>query len=568
MSGSAILFEILGGVALLLWGCRMVRTGVMRAFGSQLLGFLGRWVGSRPRAVAVGTIVGTALQSSTATALLVAPIVAQGVMLTPKALTIMLGADLGSAIAALVFSSGVSVAWPALAFLGYALHVGFGERSIRMKHIGRIMIGLGLLFLGLRTVGAAAVDLSASPAILGLIEAAAREPLLFILVGAALTWVSYSSIAVVLFATALTAVSGVSAEHLFPLILGVNFGAALPAMVSTIGEAPAARRIPLGNLLFRVTGVAIAWLLLGPIAALIGGLGLNAPTQLILFHLGLNAALIVVFVGLVDPASWLVFKILPDRAPASGSEGARHLDNSLLRTPPAALAAASREALRMGEILEEMLIRTMDGLIANSPSLTARVEADEMRLDTLNESVKIYLTRLMSDELGSDDTRRAVENVTYTTNLEQVGDIIDKNLLELGRKKARLQVQFSEQGLRDLKELHVRVMDTLKLSISVFMTGHLESARALLLRKTEFRDLELEAADRHIERLRAGKFESMLTSSIHLDVIRDFKRINSHLTSIAYPVLEHTGELRESRLTKQAFERAQARASENREPEK
>ncbi|MEX0628261.1 MAG: PhoU domain-containing protein, partial [Cucumibacter sp.] len=231
------------------------------------------------------------------------------------------------------------------------------------------------------------------------------------------------------------------------------------------------------------------------------------------------------------------------------------------------LMAASREALRMGEIIEGMLVATLDSLTAGSPAITARLEADEIRLDALNESVKTYLIKLMGDELGAEETRRAVDVITYTTNLEQVGDIIVKNLLELAHKRARRQLRFSEQGIRDLRQLHSLIMDTLSQSISVFMTGDPDSAREMILRKTEFRDLELEAAERHIDRLRAGKFDSMLTSSIHLDVIRDFKRINSHLTSVAYPVLERAGELRQSRLTKNALKNVQVVAGGEHEPE-
>jgi phosphate:Na+ symporter len=555
MTGTEILVTILGGVSLLLWGVRMVRTGVMRAFGSALMSFMGRWVGNRYHAAAVGAAVGTALQSSTATALLISPLVAQRAILTSGALAVMLGADLGSAIAALVFSSGISVVWPLFSFFGYVIHAGFGERSTRLKNIGRILIGFGLLFLGLRIISGAAAELSSSPLVLAIMETAANEPILLLLLGVLLTWLSYSSIAVILFAAALTSVSGISAEHLFPLVLGVNLGAALPALSSTFSEAPATRRIPFGNLLFRSVGVAMAVVFLTPISSFFGGLDVAEPTRIVLLHLCFNAALIPVFIGFVGPVGVLLGKWLPDMVGRTRNMGPRFLNESLLETPPAALAAAARETLRMGEIIEDMLAKTILMLKGGGPEMVAEMEEAEDQLDALNEAIKMYLTRLMGDELSDDDSRRAVDIVIYTTNLEHVGDIIDRNLVELANKMKRLKAQFSVHGMKDIEKMHARVMDTLDLSLNVFMTSHPGSARDLVLRKTELRGLEIEGTERHIERLRAGHFESVLTTSIHLDVTRDFKRINSHLASVAYPVLERSGQLRKSRLTKKALRR-------------
>jgi phosphate:Na+ symporter len=552
MSGTEILISVLGGIALILWGCRMVRTGVLRAYGAVLLQFIGDWTDNRLNAAAAGSVVGTLLQSSTATALLVSPFVAQGAIFTAGALAVMLGADLGSAVAALVFSSGISAAWPLLLFAGYALHATFSNRKSRIPNIGRVLIGLGLLFLGLRTIGSAASDLSSSPVISAVIEATSREPLLALLTGALLTWAAYSSIAIVLFAAALTASAGLPAEQLFPFVLGINAGAALPALSATLGEPPATRRIPVGNLIFRFVGVAAALYLLPFVTPFITGLSENAGMQIILFHLAFNAALIPVFIGLTGPVAAITQRILPDPVGNETAGGPRYLDRSLLQSPSAALGAAARETLNMGGIVEDMLTKTIELLDSHDPGLRKTIEAAEERVDDLNDAIKLYLTELMRDELSEDDSQRAVDIITFTTNLEHIGDIIDKNLIELADKKRRHRLQFSDNGWDDLLAMHGRIMDTLQLSMNVFMAGRPDSARELIARKTELRKMELEDTDKHLERLRSGVFESMVTSSIHLDVIRDFKRINSHLVSVAYPVLERAGELRPSRLTKKS----------------
>ncbi len=552
MDGTAILVTVLGGVTLLLWGCRMIRTGVMRAFGTDLQKFLGDASTSRWRSIVAGTAVGAALQSSTAMALLVSPFVSHGAIAMSVALAIMLGADLGAAIAAGIFSTGISVIWPVLAFAGYVLHATYEGRRIRVQNVGRILLGLGLLFLGLRTIGAAARDLSASPIISAIIEAASNEPLLAVLAGAILTWAAYSSIAIILLIVALAASAGLAADQFLPLVLGVNLGAALPAVSTTISERPAVRRVPLGNLIFRMCGVAGGLLLLDFVKPVIEDLGGDAGRQIIIAHLAFNAALCLVFVGLTGPVAWLTGKIMPDKAGEDGTTGPRHLDAALLQTPSGALGAAAREALRIGDIIEDMLSKTMSVFENDDPVLRQAVEASDDEVDDLHEAIKLYLTRLMHGELNSEDSERAVDIITYTINLEHVGDIIDKNLMELASKKRRLMLQFSEQGLDDIRTMHARVMDTLHLSLNVFMSAGADSARNLIARKTELRQMEMEATEKHLERLRSEQPESIMTSAIHLDVIRDFKRINSHLTSVAYPVLDRAGELRQTRLKKKS----------------
>ena len=561
MTGTDILITVLGGITLLLWGCRMVRTGVLRGYGGEFRQLIARWSGSRFYALGAGIMTGTALQSSTAAALLIGSFVGQGAIGTAMALAIILGADFGSAFAALIFSSGIANVWPFAAFLGYVLHTAYDKKSVALKNIGRILIGLGILLLGLRLIGSAASELSSSTVIANLIEAAAAEPVIAILIGALLTWMAYSSIAIVLFAVTLASAGVLPPEHLFPLILGVNLGGALPALTATWSDAPSVRRIPLGNLMFRAFGVIAAVPLLAPVSALIAGSGLSPGAQIIGFHLAFNAALCLFFIGFTGPIARLLEYVVPTVIRDDAASGPRYLNVALISTPSAALGAAARETLHMGEIVEDMLAKTMQLLESNDPALIDSVASKDDEVDDLHEAIKFYLTKLLRDELNDADSQRAVDIISFTTNLEHVGDIVDKNLLELANKKRRHRLKFSSDGLDELKTMHARVMDTFHLSLNVFMSGEPDGARQLLARKTELRDLELSGTEQHIERLRQGQVESIVTSAIHLDVLRDFKRINSHLTSVAYPVLERAGELRPSRLKKKALRQVQDHAA-------
>ncbi len=562
MNGTQILINLLGGIALLLWGSRMIRTGIMRAFGNKLRHLLGARSNGRIVSALAGTVAGTVLQSSTAVALLIGSFSGQGLILCSVALAIMLGADLGASFAALIFSTGISGFWPIMAFGGYLIHTIFDGRNNKIKAIGRVGIGLGLLFLGLQTLSHSAGDLSSSPVVMIVINAASSELLMAILLGIILTWIAHSSIAMVLLAVSLAGGGAISAEQLFPFILGINIGAALPAISATMSEPVEVRRIPLGNLIFRVCGVIIAVPFLPFAIEYINafsnntGVKIGAGFEIIIFHLMFNAALLVVFISFTQIVANLTERILPG-LPVSEDEftGPKYLDHKLFETPSAALSAASRETLRIGDAVRLMLCKTKQVLDNEISAKQHNLSDDDDLVDDLNNEIKLYLTKLMSEELDQGDSKRAVDIISFSTNLEHVGDIIERNLMGLAEKKQKLGVAFSDEGQQEIDAMHERVLNTLDLAMNTFLSGHIDSARELIARKTELRQLERSGTEKHLERLSDGQPQSLITSGIHLDVIRDFKRINSHLTSVAYPVLERAGELRPSRLTKKAQRR-------------
>ena len=548
MSGTEILINILGGVALLLWGVRMIRTGMMRAFGASLRTAIGVWTGNRVKAALAGTMAAAIVQSSTATALMVCSFVAHGALATAPALAVMLGADLGAAIGAQIFTSGIAGLWPALALLGYLVHTLFEGRNARLRHIGRVVLGLAILLLALTMIGHGAEELGRSSVLHVVMQAVAGEPLLAIAAGALLTWLAYSSLAMILLVATLASSDLLTPAALFPIVLGINLGAALPAITATIAEPRVARRIPLGNLIFRLLGVLLALPLLGPITPHLVAFDADPVRLIVNFHLLFNLALCVGLLAFIGPIGRLVDMLLPESAGTGDDAGPRHLDDSLLDTPPVALAMAARETLRMGDLVEKMLARTLRVLERNDDALRREIEASDDDVDQLHEAIKLYLTRLSRNELDEEDGRRAVDIIAFTTNLEHVGDIVDKNLMELAAKKIRNRLHFSEEGLSDLKQIQAHLMETVRLSLTVFIHQELETAKALLARKDQLREMELRSTERHLARLRSGEVASIETSALHLDVVRDLKRINSHLASVAYPILDRAGALRPSRL--------------------
>jgi phosphate:Na+ symporter len=207
-----------------------------------------------------------------------------------------------------------------------------------------------------------------------------------------------------------------------------------------------------------------------------------------------------------------------------------------------------RETLNLGDRVEAMLRQTMEVFERNDQRLLKAVENADDAVDRLHEAIKLYLIQTSRTQLGEEESRRYVEILSFTMNLEHIGDIVDKNLMELATKKIKNRYAFSAQGLAELKGFHARVLENLRLALNVFATRDIVLARRLVGEKTLMREAESKAADSHFARLREGRPESIETSSIHMDVIRDFKRINGHLTAVAYPILEAAGELADTRL--------------------
>ena len=486
------------------------------------------------------------LQSSTATCLMTASFAGQGLVGAAAALAIMLGADVGTSLVAQIFSLDVSWLSPVLIIAGSVLfHAG---RTKRVRNMGRIGLGLGLMLLALALIVATSAPLRESAVLRSVVAALSGEPVLAVLVAAALTWLAHSSLATILLIVSFVAAGVASLDLAFALVLGANLGGALPALSATLQAPPAGRRVAIGNAIFKLTGVVLALPFLAALAPWIAAFESDPLRQVMNFHTAFNLALAMAFIGLTGVVGRLAARLAPDAEAADDPAAPRYLDASALGEPSVALASASRETLRMGDALDAMLREVIEVFGENDKALIARISGMDVTVDALHEAIKRYLTEVSREVLDGLESKRCADIMSFVTNLEHVGDIIDKNLLELASKKVKYQLRFSDQGLTEITELHGRVADNLQLAMNVFVSGDRDLARRLLSEKDHFRDLERQAAQSHHERLRHGQRESIETSSLHLDVLRDLKRINSHLTSVAYPILEASGDLRRSRL--------------------
>jgi phosphate:Na+ symporter len=549
MEGSELLVTVMGGVALLLWSVRMVRTGMTRAFGASLRQLVGNACSNRAKAFVVGIGVTSLLQSGTATALLLASFASRKLVTLPLALAIMLGADVGTALVAQVYSIDIKWIWAALLFIGVVLFNG--SEADRIRGVGRILIGFGLMLLGLTVIAQVSSQLRDSAILQLILSSLGTEqvPLLAALIAAAMTWLAHSSLAMVLFVMSLASGGAIDSKLAVALVLGANLGGAIVPFADLSRSAVAARRVVLGNLILRAGGVVLALPFVGLLALTAAKLSPDPARLVINLHLAFNLALALLAMPLLGLVAKLATRVLPDPiSDMADRRTPRHLDPSVLETPSEALACAMRETLAMGDIVLDMLKRGLSAIEGNDMKAVKDVEKTDNDVDALHEAIKLYLIKASKADMGQEDSRRYVEILTFTTNLEHIGDIIDKNLMELAAKKIKKRYAFSAEGWAELKIFHGRVVDHLRLALNVFATRDVALARRLLREKTAMRTAEFEAADKHFARLKEGRTQSIETSSIHLDIIRDLKRINSHLTSVAYPILDAAGELVQSRL--------------------
>jgi phosphate:Na+ symporter len=546
MHGVETVLNVLGSVALLLWGVRMVRTGLTRAFGAALRRAIAACSRNRVTAFLGGIAVTGLLQSSTATSLLVSSFAGRGLIPLSIAFAIMLGADVGTTIAAQVLS--FDLGWVSPLLIGAGVIAFLSSEQDKARHLGRVAIGLGLMLLSLKLLALATQPLRSAPAFMAMLQGLQDEYVIAVVVGTLATWFAHSSLSVVLLVMSFAGSGLIEPKLALALVIGANIGGALAPYMAQAGADVAARRVPLANLITRAIvgvallpflGQAVDWL------TLVDASTTRLPVN---FHTAFNVLAALVFLPLVDVVAWACRRLLPDKPVPDDPGKPRHLDPNVLDSPAEALGCALRETLNLGDRVSDMMRQTIDVLERSDSKAVKAIEAADNAVDQLYEAIKLYLVQISRNELGEEDGRRYVEILTFTTNLEHIGDIIDKNLMELAAKKIRNRYAFSAEGMAELRAFHARVLENLRLALNVFTTRDITLARRLVGEKASLREAESRAADSHFARLREGRTESIETSSIHMDVIRDLKRINGHLASVAYPILEAAGELADTRL--------------------
>ncbi|CUX66221.1 Phosphate:Na+ symporter family protein [Agrobacterium tumefaciens str. Kerr 14] len=543
MASTIVMINLFGAVALLLFGLSQVKDGVSRAFGAKLRTVLATGTHSGLRSFLSGFVATIALQSSTATALMVASFVERDLVKPRMAQIVLLGANVGTAVTAWIVATGIEWLSPLVILAGIVL---YRSGSTSRQGGGTALIGIGLMLLSLHLLSSATEPMRQSPALaafIGLLDNAWPVALAF---SAGIAFISSSSLAAVVLILSLASTGILSAGLIIVLVLGANLGGAIPPVVASLSGLPSAKRVTLGNLIVRAIGCAVALPLAGYGADLLEMLPLSPAKLPVDAHLGFNLILAALAWPFSRLLSKLMLRLVPELLQADNAP--KFLDHGELSTPMVALASATRETLGVGDLIERMLMRAADAFEKDDLSKLKEIPSLEKRVDSLQREVKIYLSKLGREGLSEENGRRSIVIIDYAINLEHIGDIIEKGLAPQVTKKASLGLKFSEDGYEELKKLFHLTIDNLRIAQTIFVTDDFKLAKQLMEVKVEVRRLEKQSSERHLERLRDGRADSLQTSSLHLDMLRDLKRINAHIISVAHPIMDEHGLLIESRL--------------------
>lgn len=539
MSLSVTLLTILSGVALLLWGLRMVKRAVLRGYGDVVQKAIAKGTKNRIYAALTGFGVTLFLQSSTATALLASSFVGRGLMTVTAGLAIMIGADIGTAVVAQILSFKISWLAPLLLSVGIIFHLSIEKDSDNKRHIARIIIGLGFMLTALSIIRQAAAPIASSETLPIILAPLVSEPALAVIVSALLAFLMHSSVSAILLFATLTAGGVLPLSLALTFVIGANIGVGVIPLLAVMKDTPQAAQVPLGNLIMRVTMGLACLFGLGFVLEIEALADLPLAQAVIASHLGFNIVLMIVFLPLIGGLAKLCERLKPALSDNDDHRvRPRYLDEKALSSPSVAISCAMRETLNMAELLEGMLNKAFVAIEKNDPVLIDNVRAMDDPIDRIFLAIKNYVIRLSREELKDDETEQSILIMNFATNLEHCGDIIETSMMDLAAKKAHAKDNFSDEGLKEIKDFHNKVVKNLQLAQSIFLSRDKNMANQLLDYKRGLKKAEDATAKSHMQRIKSGVSASIATSDIHMDIIRDLRRINSYVSSLAYTVIE------------------------------
>jgi phosphate:Na+ symporter len=546
VSDSFVLLELAGYVGLLLWGTHMVTSGVQRGFGAELRHWLGRNLQQRWRAFLVGIGMTALLQSSTATGLMATSFTVAGLIGLGSGLAVMLGANVGTTLITQVMSFNIAPLAPPLILAGVLTFRSSDDD--RIKNLGRVAIGLGLMLLALKGLTQTLVPIETAPALRAILGALSDQPVLLVLLAAILTWGCHSSIAVVLLIVSLAATRVIAPTPALALVLGANVGSAIPALVEA--GSPVARRLPLGNAVVRLIGCAVALPLLPVCVALLTRFEATPGRLVVNFHTAFNLVLAFFFISPTQRMARLLTYWLPDPPKPADPGEPIYLEATALDAATIALTNASRETLRMADMIEAMLRGALLALREGDRRRATEISRMGRVVDRLGGAIRSYLADLGNEQPldDEDEGARAQEILSAVINLEHVSNIVASSLMEFAVKEIQRSQPFSAEEIQAIAAMHAEVLESLRLALSIFLHSEPRAATRLIGRKASLRDMEAHATALHVRLLRDAALGARAAegdglgfaadgSGLFLRIVCDLRRVHSHIATFAYAAL-------------------------------
>ena len=531
---TAVLGLLVGGVLLLLYGVRLVTDAMQRAAGARLRRAT-MLLARRPLAAfGIGVLATALTQSSGATSALLVGLVSAQLVALPTAVVVLLGANVGSTLVVQLLALHITDYAVMLAGLGAA--AALSARRTALRDIGQACFGFGLVLLGLAALSVGSGPIAASHVTAEVLSTLTRAPVVLALVGLVLAIVFASSAAAIGLVLVLAANGTLPLVAALALLLGANVGSTVTALLTALSTGSlVGRRLAFIHTGTKLAGAVATLFVLGPLVTLLSRTRLEPAAQVAIAHLGFNLALAVICAPLAAPLARLAVKLLPDGAVPVAS-GPRYLDLEALAMPAVALGQAMREILRMTDIVTEMLSLSIHAFEEGGADAPARIDGLDDQLDELDAAIKRYLTRLDEERMTEEQARRQIALLYIITDLEEIGDIIDKQIMRLARRKRRGQIAFSDEGWSDLVTYHGEVTAGLQQALAALAAQDPTVAAEFLARKARLDQAKREFHLRHLRRLHSGLPPSVESSAIHLDLLNAMSRVLSHASNIAHAV--------------------------------
>ena len=534
------IFMILGGLGLFLYGMKMMSDGLEKMAGDRMRTVLERATSNRFLGIGLGTAVTAVIQSSSATTVMVVGFVNAGMMTLHQAIGVIMGANIGTTITAQIISFRLDTFAPIIIFTGLIIHLVFKRRKI--KNLGFILLGFGVLFFGISVMGAPLKEFSNDPGFQSMLISF-DNLFLALIVGMIFTAIIQSSSATTGIIVALY-ISGVNlpfATAVF-LVMGSNVGTCITAILASLAANREAKRAALAHVVFNVLGCIIIGLLVTAFPGILIWFQKTFPDgarQIAMFHTFFKVTMVAIMVGFVPKLEQLVRKILPDK-PSESAAAKRlvYLDSTIMNTPSLAYTQAHRELSRMAHIALDNLKLALDAFFTKDLDKAELALKTEETVDYLNHHITAWLVRLHGLEISAPDIEKLGMMLRTVSDIERIGDHAE-NIAEYALLMDESNAALSKSALDELSEISEATIQIVTLAVEIFENN--DEARLAEVEPLEQRidDLSKQCIENHLHRLQDEVCEP-LGGVLFTDMVTDLERCGDHATNIAFSILGET----------------------------
>jgi len=521
------IIALLGGSALLVYSIEELSKNVQYLAGARLRTWLNAFAENRFSGGLLGIFLSLLLSSSSAVTVMLIGLANARLLTLEQVFSVTLGASIGTTFIVQLFAFRISEY--GLLILAGGVAIEAVSKTDRSFHGARIMLFLGMMFFAMGMVVDAGKMMEKNELFLFTINYFRDRPIVSLLISAGLAALVHSSAATIAFVMSLMVARGGTVMEAIPWVLGANLGTTATAYFASFRSGVLGKQAALGNLLTKVVGIAICYPLMSYLAQaadyLAGG---DVSRQIAHTHTLFNIFVGLLFFPFIPIGVRLVRRMIPDRAD-EGPFNFQYLDPRSLNAPELALAQAQREILRLSDTVEQMLDRSIHLFNRRDQREIESLKAMDQVVDFLNKGIKLFLTKLSQNEMTPEQVQKEFELLLRTNDLEVIGDIVDKNILELVRKNIKKGYVFSREGWSEIMEFHTKVVEILQVSTNYFNTRDRAIYGKLLVLRDNIDDLMLDLSEQHVQRLHRGVRETLDTTSVHLDLLGNLQRI-AHLS--------------------------------------